>query len=75
MPSSFHPRALKLNEVEIEERLAEAHRRARAGAVTTWWSRPPWSLGRVSAVARKPDGILKASTNPPAACRATRSGR
>ena len=26
--------------------------------------RPPWSLGRVSAVAREPDGLLKAGANP-----------
>ena len=25
---------------------------------------PPWSLGRVTAVAREPDGLLKAGANP-----------
>jgi gamma-glutamyltranspeptidase/glutathione hydrolase len=25
---------------------------------------PPWSLGRVSAAGREPDGVLKAAANP-----------
>jgi gamma-glutamyltranspeptidase/glutathione hydrolase len=61
MPSSFHPRELHLNEVEIEERsdaIDELRRRGHDVVV-----RPPWSLGRVSAVARE-DGILKAGANP-----------
>jgi gamma-glutamyltranspeptidase / glutathione hydrolase len=63
LPSSFHPRALRLNEVEIEERagaaaIAELRRRGHDVVV-----RPPWSLGRVSAVAREPDGMLKAGAN------------
>ena len=64
MPSSFHPRAVHLNEIEIEERsgaevVDELRRRGHDVAV-----RPPWSLGRVSAVAREPDGMLKAGANP-----------
>ena len=62
MPSSFHPRATCLNEVEIEERsdaIDELRRRGHDVVV-----RPPWSLGRVSAVAREPGGILKAGANP-----------
>jgi gamma-glutamyltranspeptidase / glutathione hydrolase len=63
LPSSFHPRALRLNELEIEERagkaaIAELRRRGHDVVV-----RPPWSLGRVSAVAREPDGMLKAGAN------------
>ena len=63
-PSSFHPRSLTLGELEIEERageatLAELRRRGHDVQV-----RPPWSLGRVSAVAREPDGQLKAGANP-----------
>jgi gamma-glutamyltranspeptidase/glutathione hydrolase len=49
-PSSFYPRASMLRHVAVEER---------AGADT-----PPWSLGRVSAVGREPDGRLKAAANP-----------
>ena len=64
MPSSFHPRELHLNELEIEERagpevIDELRRRGHDVLV-----RPPWSLGRVSAVAREPDGLLKAGANP-----------
>jgi gamma-glutamyltranspeptidase/glutathione hydrolase len=64
MPSSFHPRDVHLNEVEIEERagsetIDELRRRGHDVVV-----RPPWSLGRVSAVARERDGLLKAGANP-----------
>ncbi|MFL5982420.1 MAG: gamma-glutamyltransferase family protein [Gaiellaceae bacterium] len=61
MPSSFYPRDIHLNEVEIEERseaIDELRRRGHDVQV-----RPPWSLGRVSAVAREPDGLLKAGAN------------
>ena len=64
MPSSFYPRALHLNEIEIEERAGSEtidELRRRGHDVTV---RPPWSLGRVSAVAREPDGLLKAGANP-----------
>jgi gamma-glutamyltranspeptidase/glutathione hydrolase len=64
MPSSFHPRDVHLNEVEIEERAGEktiAELRRRGHDVVV---RPPWSLGRVSAVARERDGLLKAGANP-----------
>jgi gamma-glutamyltranspeptidase/glutathione hydrolase len=63
MPSSFHPREARLNELEIEERAGEetiAELRRRGHDVVV---RPPWSLGRVSAVAREPDGVLKAGAN------------
>jgi gamma-glutamyltranspeptidase/glutathione hydrolase len=64
MPSSFYPREVRLNEIEIEERAGsdvvdELRRRGHDVQV-----RPPWSLGRVSAVAREPDGLLKAGANP-----------
>jgi gamma-glutamyltranspeptidase / glutathione hydrolase len=63
-PSSFFPRAARPGHVEIE---------ARAGAETIDGLRRrghdvevtgPWSLGRVSAVAREPDGRLRAAANP-----------
>ncbi|MGZ8649795.1 MAG: gamma-glutamyltransferase family protein [Solirubrobacteraceae bacterium] len=62
-PSSFHPRALHLNEIEIEERageatIAELRQRGHDVEVTE-----PWSLGRVSAVARERGGVLKAGAN------------
>ena len=63
MPSSFYPREVHLNELEIEERasgetLDELRRRGHDVQV-----RPPWSLGRVSAVACEPGGMLKAGAN------------
>jgi gamma-glutamyltranspeptidase/glutathione hydrolase len=64
-PSSFWPREHRPGEVEVEERLgAEAvqslRRRGHRVAVTG-----PWSLGRLSAVAREPGtGLLRAAANP-----------
>jgi len=62
-PSSFHPRTSFPLAVDVEER-AGAGVIARLGElghrVTV---RPPWSLGRVSAVARD-GGFLYAAANP-----------
>jgi gamma-glutamyltranspeptidase/glutathione hydrolase len=63
LPSSFWPRDVRLNEMEIEERAGEEvldGLRRRGHDVRV---RPPWSLGRVSAVARERDGMLKAGAN------------
>jgi gamma-glutamyltranspeptidase/glutathione hydrolase len=62
--SSFHPRGFARRSLSVEERFGEAvvddlRRRGHDVEVT-----PPWSLGRVSAVAREPDGLLKAGANP-----------
>ena len=64
-PSSFYPREISPGEVVAEDRLGagvlgdlerRGHRITRAG---------PWSLGRLSAVARDPDtGLLRAGANP-----------
>jgi gamma-glutamyltranspeptidase/glutathione hydrolase len=63
-PSSFYPREMIPRHVAVEER---------AGAATMEGLRErghdvevsaPWSLGRVSAVARDRDGQLKAGANP-----------
>jgi gamma-glutamyltranspeptidase / glutathione hydrolase len=64
LASSFYPREVRLREVEIEERAGEAtldELRRRGHDVLV---QEPWSLGRVSAVAREPTGILKAGANP-----------
>jgi gamma-glutamyltranspeptidase/glutathione hydrolase len=62
-PSSFYPRETRVRHVAVE---------ARAGAATLDGLRArghdveesaPWSLGRVSAVGREPDGQLKAGAN------------
>jgi gamma-glutamyltranspeptidase/glutathione hydrolase len=62
--SSFHPRGFEPRAVELEARfdqavLDELRERGHEVRVTE-----PWSLGRVSAVAREPDGVLKAAANP-----------
>ena len=63
MPSSFYPRQSQPRVLDVESRvsapvIAELRRRGHLVNV-----RPAWSLGRVSAVARR-DGILYAAANP-----------
>jgi gamma-glutamyltranspeptidase/glutathione hydrolase len=63
-PSSFYPRATKRRHVAVEERAGDATLaglRARGHEVQV---SPAWSLGRVSAAGREPDGQLKAAANP-----------
>jgi len=62
-PSSFYPRRAAPGEIDVESRAGEAvidELRARGHRVTV---RAPWSLGRVSAVARD-GGMLYAAANP-----------
>ena len=62
-PSSFYPRESSPLAVDVEERAGAAvvgELRRRGHQVTV---RPPWSLGRVSAVARD-QGMLYAAANP-----------
>jgi gamma-glutamyltranspeptidase/glutathione hydrolase len=62
-PSSFWPRESAPGTLDIEERAGDeviADLRARGHDVTI---RPPWSLGRISAVARD-DGLMYAAANP-----------
>ncbi len=63
-PSSFYPRETLPRHVAVEERVGEetiAGLRERGHDVEV---SPAWSLGRVSAAAREPDGVLKAGANP-----------
>ncbi|HXH96168.1 MAG TPA: gamma-glutamyltransferase, partial [Gaiellaceae bacterium] len=63
-PSSFYPRAVHPRHVAVEERAGDetlAGLRARGHEVEV---EDAWTLGRVSAVAREPDGVLKAAANP-----------
>ena len=63
MPSSFYPRQSQPRVLDVESRLSApviAELRRRGHLVNV---RPAWSLGRVSAVARR-DGILYAAANP-----------
>jgi gamma-glutamyltranspeptidase/glutathione hydrolase len=63
-PSSFYPRETRERHVAVEERVGAATvdgLRTRGHDVEV---SAPWSLGRVSAVGRDPDGQLKAGANP-----------
>ncbi|HEY1365977.1 MAG TPA: gamma-glutamyltransferase family protein [Gaiellaceae bacterium] len=63
-PSSFYPRLSRPGHAAVEERVGEetaAALRARGHDVEVT---PAWSLGRVSAAGRDPDGTLKAAANP-----------
>jgi gamma-glutamyltranspeptidase/glutathione hydrolase len=62
--SSFYPRGFARRSLTIEERfgddvVADLRRRGHEVEVSG-----PWTLGRVTAVAREPDGLLKAGANP-----------
>jgi gamma-glutamyltranspeptidase/glutathione hydrolase len=62
--SSFYPRGVAPRSLALESRFGArtvADLQGRGHDVTLW---PAWSLGRVSAVAREPDGMLKAAANP-----------
>jgi gamma-glutamyltranspeptidase/glutathione hydrolase len=63
-PSSFYPRETRQRHVAVEDRAGEetlAGLRERGHDVEVSGA---WSLGRVSAVGREPDGQLKAGANP-----------
>jgi len=63
MPSSFYPREPQPRVLDVESRVSPAvieDLRRRGHLVNV---RPPWSLGRVSAVARR-NGMLYAAANP-----------
>jgi gamma-glutamyltranspeptidase / glutathione hydrolase len=62
-PSSFYPRDSKPRQVELEERFGEEVARALRERGHDIEVTAPWTLGRVSAVARE-DGLLKAAANP-----------
>ena len=62
--SSFYPRGFSPKSLALEARVSSrtvADLQRRGHDVTLW---PPWSLGRVTAVAREADGLLKAGANP-----------
>ena len=63
-PSSFYPRAAHPGEVHVEERVDPTvvdELRDRGHRVVV---EPAWSLGRVSAAGRAPEGWLRAAANP-----------
>jgi gamma-glutamyltranspeptidase / glutathione hydrolase len=62
--SSFYPRGFAPKSLALESRFSSrtlADLQRRGHDVTLW---PAWSLGRVTAVARGPDGLLRAGANP-----------
>jgi gamma-glutamyltranspeptidase/glutathione hydrolase len=62
--SSFYPRGFAERSLALESRVRSrtvADLQRRGHDVTLW---PAWSLGRVTAVAREADGLLKAGANP-----------
>jgi len=58
-PRSFAPRSLALESRFDSRTIADLQRRGHD--VSLW---PAWSAGRVTAVAREPDGLLRAGANP-----------
>jgi gamma-glutamyltranspeptidase/glutathione hydrolase len=63
-PESFYPRESRPRHVAVEDRAGEetlAGLRARGHEVEAFG---PWTLGRVTAVAREPGGILRAGADP-----------
>jgi gamma-glutamyltranspeptidase/glutathione hydrolase len=63
-PSSFYPRETRPRHVTVEERAGEETLRGLRARGHDVVRAGPWSLGRVSAVARDPDGTLRAGANP-----------
>jgi gamma-glutamyltranspeptidase/glutathione hydrolase len=62
--SSFFPRPFAAKSLALESRFDSRTIRdlqGRGHDVSLW---PPWSAGRVSGVAREPDGLLRAGANP-----------
>jgi len=63
MPSSFYPREAYPRGLEVEERVGEAVMAELTERGHIVLAQPPWSLGRISAVARR-GGMLYAAANP-----------
>jgi gamma-glutamyltranspeptidase / glutathione hydrolase len=62
--ASFHPRGFVERSLAVEGRFEDEvvdDLRGRGHEVEVW---PDWSLGRVTAVGREPDGLLKGAANP-----------
>jgi gamma-glutamyltranspeptidase/glutathione hydrolase len=63
-PSSFYPRLARPRHVAVEERAGERVLTALRERGHDVEASGAWTLGRVSAVAREPDGQLRAAANP-----------
>ena len=64
-PSSFYPREQKPGHLAAEESFGAggAGRSARRAA-TRWSAAPAWTVGRLVAASRDPDGLLHAAATP-----------
>jgi gamma-glutamyltranspeptidase / glutathione hydrolase len=63
-PSSFYPRIAEPGNLTIESRLGPAVRDSLISKGHQVVETDPWSLGRLCAVSRTPDGVLAAAANP-----------
>jgi gamma-glutamyltranspeptidase/glutathione hydrolase len=63
-PSSFYPRLAEPGHVDIESRVGEDVVGALRDRGHDVGVAEPWSIGRLSAVSRSPDGVLRAAANP-----------
>jgi len=63
-PSSFYPRVAEPRRVELEDRFGPEVLAGLRGRGHDAVASGPWSLGRLSAVRRDPDGTLRAGANP-----------
>ncbi|NEA32441.1 gamma-glutamyltransferase family protein [Streptomyces sp. SID13031] len=63
-PSSFYPRATDPGNLTMESRLGSTVRDTLISKGHQVVETDPWSLGRLCAVSRTPDGVLAAAANP-----------
>ena len=62
-PSSFYPRQADPGHIEVESRMGEDTMRELRRRGHDVGVADPWSLGRLCAVSRTPDGVLRAGAN------------
>ena len=63
-PSSFYPRRTRPRYLAVEQRADPGRSRLYAAHGHQVEARGPWSLGRVSAVSRSADGLLRGAADP-----------
>jgi len=63
-PSSFYPRATRPRRLAVEGRVGPGTLEALRDLGHDVEPASPWSLGRVCAVSRAPDGVLRGAADP-----------